>query len=224
MIENKNWALLPSSAKAVYPTIACYCDAKGNSFPGEQTIGILSGLSDKKVREGIRALDDLPSFTSQYYVTRRGNKSKKYHISFPPSNVKGASFPFHKHILESGIWQELKPTAKALYPAMRFFGFFDIDIYNEVDAGNEYVELADFSEVYADRKYDYCCADKDQLVIHAGISNRSLYTALQDLKSNCLVFDVDNWNGWRVYIHPEEHFKRSYLNAKIKKSYNHLLK
>ncbi|MGA9538456.1 MAG: helix-turn-helix domain-containing protein [Desulfobacterales bacterium] len=113
-IENKNWALLPMASKAILPVIGCHCDANGNAFPGERRIAILSGLSDKTVRKGIRGLEALPGFESEPYVTSRLKKSKKFTLELP-SLERGRFFSFHKFILESGIWRGLSTVAKAVY-------------------------------------------------------------------------------------------------------------
>ena len=124
LIDNKNWALLPKSSKAILPVIACHVNKQGIAFPSEQTIAILSGVSDKVVRQGIRSLEGFPSFKWNPYLTKRGKWSKNFHLKLPVQN-RGHAFPFHRVLLEYGIWRELIPTAKAIYPVMRYFSFFD---------------------------------------------------------------------------------------------------
>ncbi|MCK5682160.1 hypothetical protein KAI46_15260 [bacterium] len=129
LVEDKNWALLPPAAKAVFPVIACHQNKECIAFPGEQAISALSGRSEKTVRNGIVALEGFPSFaiTITSYITKRGRRSKKFKIDKPPK-VKGRSFPFHKSILESGLWSQLTPSAQALYIAIRKFAFFDFEV------------------------------------------------------------------------------------------------
>ena len=112
LIKNKNWAILPKSSKAVFPVIACHCNENGKAFPGERTIAILSGRTDKIVREGIRELENFPGFEVDQYVTKRGRKAKKFDIKFPKRIEKGQAFPFHKFIIEGGNWSLLVPTNK----------------------------------------------------------------------------------------------------------------
>jgi hypothetical protein len=223
LIKNKNWALLSKSSKAVFPVIACHCNKKGGAYPNERTIAILSGLNDKSAREGIRGLEAFPNFKISHYLTKRGKRAKKYYLNLPAANVKGRSFPFYKFILESGQWKELKPTAKALYPVMRYFSFFDINIYSEIeDLG---IDEGDYNETYPDRKYDFCEAEKKVMADLAGINRRSMNTALNDLERNMLIEPIGGNYGWKVFPKSKDDkiFKRSYLNEKIKASYKHTL-
>ena len=197
LIQDKNWAILPAASKAIWPVIACYCNKNGLAFPGEQTIAVLAGRTDKKVRDGISNLKDFPDFSVEYYNTRDGRRSKKFHVELPASSVKGNAFPFHKHLLESGAWRELKPSAQALYPVMRCFGFFDLDMYQEFENMDE--DVGDFDEIYRNRKFDFCHAHKDILAESAGISRKSLYRALHNLAQTSLV-DKINFETYRVFL------------------------
>ena len=67
---------------------------QGEAFPSEQTIAILSGLTDKVVREGIRGLDGFPGFSFEQYVTRRGRRSNKFQLEMLRNSERGAGFPF----------------------------------------------------------------------------------------------------------------------------------
>ena len=104
-IENMNWPILPKSSKAILPVIMCFANEKGESFPSEQTIAILSGISDKQVREGIRGLEGFPGFECSQYISRRGRRAKKFRVHLP-GYQKGKTFPFYQYVLESGAWRE----------------------------------------------------------------------------------------------------------------------
>lgn len=84
LIENKNWAILLKSSKAVFPVIAAHCNQKGVSFPGEKVISALCGRDEKTVREGILYLENFPGFRWEYCTTKRGRRSKKFFLTFPP--------------------------------------------------------------------------------------------------------------------------------------------
>ncbi len=223
LIKNMNWALLPKASKAIFPVIGCHCNKHGIAFPGERTIAILSGRTDKKVREGIRGLEDFPGFRVSDYITSRGRRAKEYFIKIPSTDENGRKFPFHKLVLECGNWRELKPTAQALYPVMRCFGFFDIHWYVDVDDIDS--EVNDFEEVYRNRKYDYCTADPDVLAQFAGISKKSIKSALDDLARNFLIEPsgryYDDTPLFKVYLQPFRIYTREFLNKKIIKSYQH---
>ena len=224
-IENKNWAVLPQASKSVFPVIACHRNDRGLAFPGEQRIGILSGLSDKTVRQGIKGLDDFPGLKINNYVTKRGRRSKKFNISKPPDDP-GRAFPFYKEILECGNWLHLKPSAHAVYPVMRYFGFFDNGLVFEaytMETDTEY-DLSEFDEIYRNRDWDFCEAELDILAEYAGITKRSIYGALKNLEECNLIekYSDENLNGWKVFLHPPKYYKRDYLNEKTLNKYRHL--
>jgi hypothetical protein len=219
-VENMNWALLPKSSKGILPVIACHCNESGESFPGEQTIAALSGWTDKKVREGINGLVGFPGFEVAYYVTKRGRRAKRYKMTFPPEHEKGRSFFFHKIILDGGNWRELRPVSQALYPVMRYFGYFDQDIYfGQEDSEENSFGPDEFDLMFKSRKWDLCEAEVSTMADYAGIKRPSVYTALTDLEKNFLIKDAgtndEGARWWRVYLTPPSYWNRAYLNKKI---------
>jgi hypothetical protein len=218
LIDNMNWALLPKSSQAIFPVIACHSNKKGVAFPGELTIGILSGLSVKQVGRGIKGLKDFPDIT-----IKRGIPNK-YYVKLPQESIKGKTFPFYQVVLEYGLWRELKPTAKALYPVMRCFSQFDLEIYLDIEGDDEKC-YEDFDEVYENREYDLCRTPKMLLAHHAGIHRNSIDSALVDLKKNYLIDHDKGWNLWKVYRKSKEstYWKRGFLNKKIFESFRYAL-
>lgn len=222
LILDKNWALLPKASMAIFPVIACHVNEIGVAWPSEQTIAILSGLSDKSVRKGIRGLEDFPVFKFSEYVTKRGKRSKKFYVDLPKEHTKGEDFPFYRFVLESGFWRQLKPVAKALYPVMKTFSYFDIEQY--IDIEELEAEEKEFEDVYYHREYDFCEADLDVMIEHAGIHRTSLAEALHDLENKLLIETIVP-NRWKVFLRTKEDtfFRRDYLNNQVLKSYRHLL-
>lgn len=219
LIENKNWAALPPASKSVYPVIACYGNEKGESFPGEQTIAILSGRTDKIVRKGIAGLEDFPGVTVSPYVTRRGRRSKRFIIQ-RHNKERGRYFPFYREVLEAGNWLHLKPSAQALYPVMRCYGYFDVHSYDTDLSPNDFFEDL---ENYREREYDICEAEIDVLAEYAGITKRSVYDAIKNLEQ-CKLIEKDDYGGWKVFLHPQGWYERSYLNQEIINKYKHIKK
>jgi len=221
LITSGLWAKLPKASKSVYPVIGCFRNAQGLSYPSERTIAILCGRSEKTVRAGIRGLEGLYNLKIFGYLTPRGRRSRKFYLAAPPKRP-GRAFPFYRCLLEKGLWQDLTPTAQALYPVLRCFGFFDADLYRAfVDP--EFQDAA-LDTVLASRDFDFCEADPMELVRHAGISKPSLLPALQSLKKNRLVKALDpdprgRGSLWQVYFKTTAWYPREYLNEKVRKRY-----
>lgn len=225
-IKNMNWAMLPNASKAVLPVIAAHSNKAGESFPGERTIAILSGLSDKIARAGIQGLVGFPGFHLSYYVTKQGRRSKKFAIDFPPEHEKGRYFFFHKCIFEGGNWQTLKPVSRALYPVMRYFAHFDRDLYLELEESAEWsFDTSEFGESYKNRRWDVCMAEIGIMADLAGISRPSVYEALKDLEDRFLIkdqgYDDEGARRWIVFIMPPMIYTRSSLNKIIMKKYSY---
>ena len=213
-IENMNWSRITRAAKATLPVIACHCNNRGQSFPGEETIAALSGLTPMSVRKGIRVdLDGFPGFNWEYYHTKRGKRGKRFLLTFPQKGTKGRSFFFYRGIIDGGLWRELKPAAQALYPVMRYFSRYDFDEDQDLD------DQSDFNECYSKRKWELCGAEIGQLAKYAGINRRSIPEAIRSLQENFLIdpyMDLNSEKAWKVYLIPEKYFKASYLNQKLK--------
>jgi hypothetical protein len=226
-IKDMNWALLRKTSKSILPVIAMHCDRTGHSFPGERTIAILSGITDKSVREGIQGLIGFPGFEVSNYVTSRGRRAKKYKLAFPPAREKGRSFFFHRCIVEGGNWQELKQISHALYPVMRHFAYFEQDQYvkKEKPWGNTASTDEDFKLLYRERKWDICEAEISILAEYASISRPSVYEALKDLEKHFLIeshgTNDEGARRWKVFLIPPMRYKVASLNAKIAWRYRH---
>lgn len=209
-----NWSNISTAAKAVLPVIACHCDEHGKAFPGQETIAALSRLDIKTVRQGIKDLDGFPGFTWEYFLTRHGKRGKYYKLKFPQKGENGRSFFFYNGIIRSGTWSELKPTAKALYPVMRYFSYYDA----EEDENVEYDNL-EFKERFAKRRWELCSAEIGRLAEFAGINRRSVGDAIKSLQKNFLIEPYDTYEGervWRVFLIPKKHWKPGYLNQKLR--------
>lgn len=221
-IENMNWARISPAAKAVFPVIACHCDERGKSFPGEETIAALSGLTAKGVRKGIHDLEGFPGFAWEHYLTQRGKRGKRFQITFPPKDEKGRAFYFRRVIIDGGIWHKkndgkhvsgLIPAAQALYPVMRHFSRY----YDGEDESLD--DIDEFSERYANRCWELCSAEVGQLANHAGIHRHTVTDAIKNLQDNFLLEPYktdDGGKAWKVFIVPGKCWKAGYLNQKLR--------
>lgn len=216
-IKNMNWASLPKASKAIFPVILSHCNKKGLAFPSERRIAILSGRPDKSVRAGIKGLKGFPGFKVGSRITDAGRRGKLFHMKLPAIE-QGKTFPFHRCIIYGGNWSQLKPTATALYLVMRHFSSsFDFDRYiNEagIEAG-----LDEFKEIYRDRAFDFCKADRDVLAEFAGIAQRSMGAALDNLEDKGLIEGI--CGDWKVFLIPPYRYKPAFSNKQIMDRYKH---
>lgn len=228
LVRSGKWANLPKASKSVYPVILAHCNARGTAFPGQETIAILSGRTEKTVREGIKGLQEFPGFKAYKILTGRGHLSYRYKIDITPDG-KGRSFSLYKCLFESGYWSELSPCAHSLYIVMRTFAFFDGYLFCELENLDEYegYEVSELIEngIYQEREYDFVNADMDLLADYAGISSdRGFTDALNSLEENHLIEptdSIDGFNTWKIYRIPQFYIRRAWLNESVKKRYAH---
>ena len=226
LVTQRLWANLPNASKSVYPVILVHCDATGLAFPGQKIIAILSGRTEKTVREGIKGLEGFPGFKACKILTGRGHRAFRYKINITP-NEKGRSFALHKCLFETGYWRKLSPCAHSLYITMRTFAFFDGELYCELEDLEEFnshnVKLLIETGVYQKREYDFVNAEMDVLAEYAGISsNGGLQDALNSLERNNLIESIDLFGGydtWKIFRIPPIFFPPSLLNNEVKKRY-----
>lgn len=227
--ESRRWASLSAASKAVLPVIGVHCDEKGLAFPGERTIAILAGRSDKIVRQGIKELTAIPGFTVEEYITSRGKFGKRFHLVLPDPSRKRTTFPFYKAVIEGGTWRQLKPSAQAVYPVLRFFARFKHEAYAEIDdsyPGNDQGAASDaLLKHFQGRNYDLCEAEVRVLVEYTGINRRSIQEAFRSLEDNGLVEVVTlhefGFKGWKVYRRPAFYPDPEDLNRQVRNSYRY---
>ena len=97
-------------------------------------------------------------------------------------NWEKGLFPFHKSLITTERWCQLKHTAQALYPVMRCFSYND-------GYGRKY------------RHLDYCDRELKFLAEHAGISLKSSMSALENLQAAQLIVSVPKHSAWRIFIY-----------------------
>lgn len=215
LIRDLNWAALPKASKAIYPVIRSHCNKDGAAWPGEETISVLCGRTEKIVRSGILGLENFPGIRVESYMTKRGRRSKKFSCR-TPAYEKGKLFPFHKDIILGGNWSELKPTAQALYPVMRYFGYADFYEYADDELTNiEFDENRNW-ENFRDREYDFCEAEPRTLCEYANIAARSYREAIADLEKHELL-KINEDGKFMVYLHPQKIYRREFLNKRVMK-------
>ncbi len=208
LIADGVWRKLPPGTKTVFPVIGAFRNTTGYSYITERTVAILAGRTDKTVRNGMRGLAAIPWIETGYYTSERGKRAKQFF--FPP--LKEDSFPFHRCILEKGLWQHLSPTAQALYPVLRFFALFGKNLHKL------------YGQDIRDAHFGYCNPTKKELIHFAGISGQTLPSAFQNLIDCELIESMEADPGgntviWKVFHRTESWFPRDYLNRLISSRY-----
>ena len=222
LVRTKRWARLPSATKRIYPVIAVHANKEGIAWPSQETVAIITGCTEKTVREGIKGLFRLPNHKIERYVTSRGNRGIKYRFPIAPDE-RGRIFNFHKSVIDGGNWHMLKPTAQALYPVVKTFSYFDyyeyLESLNDKDA-DKLPDATDFfaADFYKERKWDFLNADLDVLAEYAGIGSRSVNNALENLEERNLVVSFGDCH-WKVMTVPRKYYIRDFLNGKIGERY-----
>jgi hypothetical protein len=211
IVNSKAWATFPAASKSVYPVIASHCNAEGVSFPSQQRIARLSGLSEKTVRVGLSGLKVWAGMSIGKKMVR-GRLANNYKIR-PTPDIKGRSFTVYNVIIRNGLWARLKPSSHALYITLRAFSFFDSFLYFDLEGLENYgYDVASFIEDgnYRTRKYDFANPEIKYLSEYAGISRSAIFTALRDLGTWGLIDkteSIDGYRAWKLYLIPDEAVK-----------------
>jgi DNA-binding transcriptional regulator YhcF (GntR family) len=217
LVLKKRWAKLPKASKAIFPIIGVHCNAQGWAFPSERTIAVLAGVCENTVREGIKGLKRYRFFAVDTHVTSRGHRANKYFIKPPPKN-KGASAFFYKAVVIGGNWLHLIPSAKALYPVLKIYAFYDYLAYiEEVKHESETAAV-----LYEERDFDFVQADLDVMAEYAGLSQKSVKKALENLEEHSLIeeaYPIDGHQTWKLYEIPPRRYEADYLNQVAAKRY-----
>ena len=218
--EYKLWRELPLASKAILPVIYKHMNAWGGCYPSQQTIAILAGITEKTAREGLKGLDGLHGFCKKKYATRRGRTSYKYTAEdiFDNQETISISHAF----FNGGNWSQLTPSAKAVYPVLKYFKWWDFTIYRE----DEEISVHEGEDLpgqnYPDRKYDYAYPECEHVAEHAGVNVRSLHSAYESLSEHHFIKfhgEIEGLETWRLFTDPPKVYEPEYLNDQIAKRY-----
>jgi hypothetical protein len=221
LIEKETWATLKPASKAIYPCLLKFVNkGSGLAFPCLHTLAIVSGVSEKTAGEGIKGLDGLPGFMKETYITRRGHTAYKYKIQEPPPDRDHTIWISH-HFINGGNWSLLTPTAKAVFPVLKHFSWWDGRYYCELENLDSSMDDLDLQCLYPDRKYDFIDAEDEIVCKFSGITKRSLQNAYESLHKHHFVspLRVAGRRVWKTYIYPPKHYKREWLNQRIENRY-----
>ena len=210
---------MPLPSIAVYPVLCLLSDFEHNEWfqISQKNIAKMAGISDSTVVKGIkdleeRYLDEKPLLekkkqtlgTRHFYVYRM-NFIRKDDIE----DYEGNYITFHKCIVESGVWADLKPRAKALYLSMRMSAHFEVELYvdiEDLDLDYESSEIEEFysGSEYRNRLWDVSNTSLAELCRNVNISPINLRTVIEQLENHRLIERVDEYdNLFKVYLKPK---------------------
>lgn len=208
-------------AIAVYPVLCVNADFEQNNWfqISQENIAKMAGISINTVSKGIKELEDV-----ELLERKKQTDGKRhfyvYRIEFirkgDIQEARGDYFTFHKCIIDSGVWADLKPRAKALYLAMRSKAEFSVAFYLEIEYPDIYFghykdklevmsNILDHGEGYRNRKWDLCMEPLSKLCELGDISRSNLTEPLNQLMHHRLIEHLDEYinSVFKVYLKPK---------------------
>ena len=216
-IECRAWKNLPASSKAIYPVIYKFANSSGTAFPSELTIAIMAGVTEKTVRAGLNGLDSFPGFKRLKYITSRGHISYRYRIE--PYGSKGKTFSISHAFFNGGNWSLLTPSAKAIYPVLKNFGFWDFELYREhEDSADDALP----GNPYTSRLFDFLSPNLSAVEKFSGVNLKSVKSGYQSLRKYHFIEPlgiIDGKETYKIFVQPKKTFDVEYLNTRNEKRY-----
>jgi len=217
--EEMIWKSWPKATKAIVPVIMKHSDASGYSFPSQTRIAIYAGITEKSVREGLNGLRIFQDFGIKKEITRRGRIMNKYWFKPASRDEKGAVFISHA-FFNGANWARLTPSAKAIYPVLKYFCYWEFDLYQEYEEMAE--PPSEFDEVYRNREYDFLYADIGAIAELSGVCKKSIPSAFQELKNRYFIEPigmVDGRETLKLFTQPP-YIYTTYMNEQAREKYN----
>jgi hypothetical protein len=199
---------------AVYPVLCSRANFEHNDWFqfSQDNLAKQAGVSVDTIHKGTRELVD-----GKYKLTKESDpllEMKKtsegprhfylYRVTFIRKDMierwKGEYFLFHTCIIESGVWSNLKPRAKALYLALRSVAIQDYQLYRDIEHENGFDWMTPYDEYLRDRNWDVVDCPLAELGRLVGINVTNIKLPLQQLERFGLVERIDRW--WKVYLRP----------------------
>jgi hypothetical protein len=218
--ENMAWARLSTAGKAIYPVIRKFSNKEGICFPSQQTIAIVAGVTEKTVRNGLGSLKKFPGFSIEKYITQRGHYANRYKFeSVSPKNSESISIghPF----FNGGNWSQLTPSAKAIYPVLKHYKWWDLNLYADLE-GDVAVPF-ETKKCFKSRKFDFASPDISILAKISGINRKSVEIGLKSLIEVYFIEEIESIGGQRTFkiftTKPPKMLIPEYLNEMVQKRF-----
>jgi hypothetical protein len=205
-------ASLSTAAMAVYPVLCVQSNFEVRDWfqLSRENMAAMAGVSpisaDRALRDLQKITIDGVPLVSRKMVNEGSRRFYLHQVLFIRKSMmeawKGRFFPFYRCLIDSGVWADLGPRAKALYLALRQTAEFDFYLYSEIE-GLE-VEINDFgwnSDAYRDRKWESNHQPLANLCRMANINKSNIQSAFAQLQRHRLVERIENY--FMVYLKPK---------------------
>lgn len=187
----------------------------------------MAGIKPDTASKGVHGLSGYPGFRIERISKNGLDFQHRYTMRQEELKERGRSFPFHKAIIEGGNWAQLSPSAKTLYPVLRTYSRFDLELAGLIEP-EKYEQFGlDVAAAYPMRDmeffdpFDENGADRLKGIARvAGISDSKTITrAIQSLAACELVEWRQDYKSLVVFLIPRRTFKADLLNAEVQKRY-----
>lgn len=189
IIKSGLWSELSAPAKTVFPTIGAFRGNDGWCNPGHRKISQLSRCKDEQVRKAISELKDHEIIQTKWKKNKWGNTQLHFFIDCPAPEDTGKFFDFKNGLVKSEIWGNMLFESNSLYPVLRCYSYFNLELYYEIEKIDANLWNEDsMLKAYSIRKYDFFDLDQDVFIEKCGFgSKRDFDRAFDDLLKNKVV-------------------------------------
>ena len=208
---------LPSIA--IYPVLCLHSDFEHKNWfqISQKNIAKMAGIDVNTVRKGIKDLENNSIIGEPILQKRKQTEGTRHFYVYETNFIRkdnieeweGEYITFHKCIIDSGVWADLKPRSKALYLSMRMSAHFDAELYIEIEGLALDYATKDIYEVvkgsnYMNRKWDVCNIPLTELCKKVNIAPTNLKPLIVQLEEHRLIERIDeNKSVFMVYLKPK---------------------
>lgn len=207
---------MSNASIAIYPVLCLLSNFEDNEWfqISQKNIAKMAGVSINTVAKGITDLEKRYLYNEPLLQKWKQTKVQRHYYVYKVNFIRkddikgyrGSYFIFHKCIIESGVWADLQPRAKALYVSMRMSAHFDELLYEEVEDLQIDVYSGDVSELYNEnykyRKWDVCNTPLTELCRNVNISPVNLRPIIEQLENHRLIEREYN-HLYKVFLKPK---------------------
>lgn len=179
----------------------------------QANIAQLAGLNPGAVAEAIKRMQQMHLRQDRPIVDIRPTKSSDGKRRFNLYSVDFIRRPdmeanrnkllyFHTCIVETGIWSQLKPRAKALYLGMRSLAEFDYELYCDIEKLDDTEFRLNYGTEFPLRKWEMFTGPLTSACNMMKIERSNIKEVMDNLIDSGLVESYDN-GVYQLYLRPK---------------------